>query len=68
MTRRRLFALCACLLASAALVRPAAAAADEKAAADPKPIKALMICGGCCHDYTNQKKILSEGIAARTNI
>ena len=29
----------------------------------PKPIHALMVCGGCCHDYENQKKILSEGIS-----
>src|ERR1700743_2710294 len=34
----------------------------------PKPIKALMVCGGCCHDYEAQKKILSEGISARANV
>lgn len=33
-----------------------------------KPIRALMVCGGCCHDYTNQKRILSEGISARANV
>ena len=33
-----------------------------------KPLKALMITGGCCHDYTNQKRILSEGISARTPV
>ena len=27
-----------------------------------------MICGGCCHDYTEQHKILSEGVQARANI
>jgi type 1 glutamine amidotransferase len=38
-------------------------------AADPaKPLRALMVTGGCCHDYTNQKKILSEGISARANV
>ena len=33
-----------------------------------KPLKALMITGGCCHDYTNQKRILAEGISARTPV
>jgi len=37
-------------------------------AADVKPIKALFITGGCCHDYTGQKKILPEGISARANV
>jgi type 1 glutamine amidotransferase len=32
------------------------------------PIRALMITGGCCHDYQNQKKIISEGISARANV
>ena len=27
-----------------------------------------MICGGCCHDYESQKKILSEGITERANV
>src|SRR5579872_555558 len=33
-----------------------------------EPIRALLICGGCCHDYTAQKKIISEGISARANV
>src|SRR5437763_856313 len=33
-----------------------------------EPIHALLIIGGCCHDYTAQKKILSEGISARANV
>lgn len=32
------------------------------------PLKALMVCGGCCHDYEKQKKIISEGISARANV
>lgn len=36
--------------------------------AAPKPIRALMICGGCCHDYEAQKKIISEGVSARANV
>ncbi len=38
------------------------------AAQAAEPIKALMITGGCCHDYEHQKKILSEGITARANV
>src|SRR6266850_4708289 len=33
-----------------------------------EPLRALMITGGCCHDYEAQKKILSEGISARANV
>ena len=33
-----------------------------------KPIKAMLITGGCCHDYNKQKLIITEGISARTNI
>lgn len=29
----------------------------------PAAIRALLICGGCCHDYKNQKSILSEGLS-----
>ncbi len=36
--------------------------------ADAAPIRALLVCGGCCHDYASQKKILSEGISARANV
>lgn len=38
------------------------------AAEDPKPLRALLITGGCCHDYTKQKDILKEGIEARAHI
>ena len=37
-------------------------------AAETRPLRALMVCGGCCHDFKNQKGILSEGIAARANV
>lgn len=38
-------------------------------AAEPgKPIRALYVTGGCCHDYANQKKIIPEGISARANV
>lgn len=38
------------------------------AQAETKPLKALLITGGCCHDYKTQKDILKKGIEARANI
>lgn len=32
------------------------------------PIRALLIAGGCCHDYEAQKKIIADGISARANV
>ena len=37
-------------------------------AADQKPLRGLLITGGCCHDYANQKEILKKGLEARINI
>jgi type 1 glutamine amidotransferase len=34
----------------------------------PAPLKALLITGGCCHDYQKQKKVLTEGVSARANV
>jgi putative heme-binding domain-containing protein len=51
------------LLTAIALLTPHAARGE-----DVKPIRALLITGGCCHDYAEQKKILTEGTAARINI
>ncbi|MDP6110366.1 MAG: discoidin domain-containing protein [Planctomycetota bacterium] len=31
----------------------------------PKAVRALMVTGGCCHDYNSQKFTITEGIAAR---
>ncbi len=30
-----------------------------------KPLRGLMVTGGCCHDYVRQKVILAEGLSAR---
>jgi hypothetical protein len=38
------------------------------AADAPKPLKVLLITGGCCHDYAAQKDILKKGIEARANV
>ena len=37
-------------------------------AAESKPIRALLITGGCCHDYAQQKDLLKKGIEARANV
>lgn len=39
-------------------------------AAEPavKPLKALLITGGCCHDYATQKDLLKQGIEARAHV
>lgn len=44
------------------------ALASTASAAPAKPIRALLVTGGCCHDYENQKKIISDGISARANV
>ncbi|MHA3774621.1 ThuA domain-containing protein [Verrucomicrobiota bacterium sgz303538] len=47
-----------------AIATISSAFAAEKA----KPLRALLVTGGCCHDYEAQKKILSEGINKRANV
>lgn len=37
-------------------------------AQEDKPIRALLVIGGCCHDYAKQKEILTKGISARANV
>lgn len=37
-------------------------------AAETKPLKALLIAGGCCHDYKGQHEALFEGIQSRANV
>lgn len=37
-------------------------------AADVKPLRVLLITGGCCHDYAKQKDILKHGLEARANL
>ncbi len=33
-----------------------------------RPIRALLVTGGCCHDYERQKLIITKGISARANV
>ncbi len=36
--------------------------------AETKPLRVLLVAGGCCHDYAKQHGILSAGIQARANV
>jgi hypothetical protein len=38
------------------------------AEAAPKPLRILLITGGCCHDYAAQQNILKKGLEARANV
>ncbi len=44
------------------------AIASVSFAADAPKLKALLILGGCCHDYATQKDLLKAGLEARLNI
>lgn len=46
----------------------AATSFTAQAADAPKPLKILLITGGCCHDYAKQKDILKAGLEARANV
>ena len=50
-----------CLLGSSLTINPAGAA-------EPKPLRVLLITGGCCHDYATQKDILKQGLEARAHV
>ena len=45
-----------------------AALASTVTAAAPAPLRALLVIGGCCHDYATQKDILKKGLEARANL
>ncbi len=59
MNLRSLLAIAICLSGVFTFIRSAAAA-------PPKPLKVLLVTGGCCHDYETQKNLLAKGIEART--
>jgi type 1 glutamine amidotransferase len=62
----RFFAAALRSFVATALLLPTAVRTAQ--AQDDKPIKALLVLGGCCHDYKEQQKIISEGIRARANV
>ncbi|MBI5759689.1 MAG: ThuA domain-containing protein [Planctomycetales bacterium] len=66
MPSRRLVVLVACVASVALFVR--GTPAEEAAKLKPKPLRALLITGGCCHDYAKQKELLKAGIEARAMV
>ncbi len=46
----------------------AANGAASAAEGEAKPLRGLLISGGCCHDYPRQDKIIAEGVSQRANI
>lgn len=50
------------------LMYPAVSHAQDKDVAQPKPLRALLVIGGCFHDYAVQKDILKAGLEERINI
>jgi type 1 glutamine amidotransferase len=41
---------------------------SQAAMQDDKPIRALLVLGGCCHDYEKQKDLITKGISERANV
>ncbi len=41
---------------------------ESRAEPAPKPIRALLITGGCCHDYSTQKGLIAKGLEERAHI
>ena len=69
MTRTRLWSLTLAALAMLGASILSLSGGDRARAADaPKPIRALLVLGGCCHDYAKQKDILTKGISDRANV
>src|SRR5438445_3781150 len=56
------------VFSSAAALALLGCAAPFPASAAPKPLRLLLITGGCCHDYAKQKDILKKGLEERANI
>ena len=50
-----------CLVLGAALLAAVSAPAADAA----KPLRVLLVAGGCCHDYATQTRLLEKGIEAR---
>jgi len=63
----RLLTAILCCLTFCPLINSSLNAQEAAAKPDP-PIRALLVTGGCCHDYDRQKLILTRGISARADV
>ena len=52
------------IVAAVCLLNSGSLAADAR----PKPLRVLLITGGCCHDYAAQKDVLKKGLEERANV
>lgn len=41
---------------------------DDPPTENTRPIRALLVTGGCCHDYDVQKNLIKKGLETRANI
>lgn len=64
-TTTQFLAVAAGAALAAAIVGPDPTVA---APADTKPVRALLVIGGCCHDYKKQQELLTKGISGRANV
>ena len=55
-------------LLSLTAVLAAAPLAGRAAPQEDKPIRALLVLGGCCHDYEKQKDIITKGVSGLANV
>jgi type 1 glutamine amidotransferase len=60
---RRLWCLLPAVAAAGVWLGSGGAGAQDAPA--PKPLRVLLVAGGCCHDYATQTLLLEEGIEAR---
>lgn len=54
---------CLALLAVLALVCPGSSRAAEKKSSKDRPLRALLITGGCCHNYPFQSRQLTNAVS-----
>src|SRR6185436_9287169 len=43
-------------------------AAQAQPSRAAKPLRVLLLTGGCCHDYAKQKDLLKKGLEERANV
>lgn len=65
---RRSTALFCALMGAGLLFSVIIVSQAQEKAPSPKPLKALLIAGGCCHDYKGQHEVLFKGIQSRANV
>jgi hypothetical protein len=60
------FSLCAMVVSL--VIGPALGAGAQESNARPAALRALLVLGGCCHDYAAQKDLLKAGLESRANV